>query len=72
MTQSEVREFIFGDKITNHKQETFLKYMYDGYTYPNNATRKPKTQRRIRQEFHSLGLSKDLVKQTVNQLKGIK
>ena len=69
MTQSEAREILFKG-ITNHKEEIFLKYVYDGYTFVQRREhiRKSKTQRKIRKEFYDLGLSKENAKQALAKL----
>ncbi len=50
--------------------ETFLKYVYDGYTFKGNyrAIRKPKTRKKIALDFHEEGLSKLYAQKLVEKL----
>lgn len=54
----------------NIESETFLKYVYDGYTFRGNykAIRKPKTRKKIALEFHRQQKSKMLAMKLVDQL----
>ena len=54
----------------NIESETFLKYVYDGYTFRGNykAIRKPKTRKKIALEFHKQQKSKMLAMKLVDQL----
>ena len=70
MTQLELRTILFGYKFTSHREETFLKYVYDGYTYKNGIKpiRKKKTRNDIRKEFHRLSLDKELAHTVISRL----
>ncbi len=67
-SQDDVRKILELD--FNIISETFLKYVYDGYTYRGGfrAIRKPKLRKRITREFHQEQLSKQYAQTIVNRL----
>ncbi len=67
-SQDDVRKILELD--FNIISETFLKYVYDGYTYKGGfrAIRKPKLRKKIAREFHQEQLSKQHAQTVVNRL----
>ncbi len=67
---SQDRVRIWLSKHHNIINETFLKYVYDGYTFKGNyrAIRKPKTRKKIALDFHKEGLSKLHAQKLVEKL----
>ncbi len=57
-------------KYHNIENETFLKYVYDGYTFRGGykPIRKPKVRKKIALEFHRQGRSKKLAQELVTKI----